>query len=560
MSNVVEHAARAETSVVAEPGVARQSSPESSDQSVLEAQYLDGLREVEEGELLKGHVVAVGDSEVVVDIGYKSEGVINREEFLGPSGEITVKAGDEVYVYLERKEGFDGEVVLSYAKAARMRTWETVLEAFEKDLPVDATVLRRVKGGLMVDVGGVEAFLPGSQVALKTVPNLDQYIGQIFPVRILKLNKRRSNVVVSRRILLEEDNARKREDVFATIAPGQLRKGVVKTLTSYGAFVDLGGVDGLLHITDMSWGRISHPSQVIKPEQEIEMMVLAVDKEKGKVSLGLKQRTPDPWSNIDQAYSVGQICEGTVTSLTEYGAFVRLQDGVEGLVHVSELTWGRKIKHPSEVVKAGSTVTVKLISLDGKAKRISLSLRQAESDPWDTVPERYPVGKKIEGTVRGLAEFGAFIEVEEGIEGLVHISDLTWSKKTKHPSEVLKRGDPVSVVVLGSDRGQRRLSLGVKQLQDDPWANIHEKYRVGIVTKAVITNITNFGAFAALDDVIEGLIPLVHLSARTFKKPEDVVQVGQEVMVKVTKIQPQAHKIALSIRLAGQEADRESSG
>jgi len=527
---------------------------EAQGEGALDEQFLGGLKEIEEGELMKGHVVAIGPGEVVVDIGYKSEGVIPRTEFLGPNGEMLVKPGDEIYVYLERKEGFDGEVVLSFAKAARMQTWEKVFQAFEKVEPIDAAVLRRVKGGLMVDLGGVEAFLPGSQVGLKTVANLDQYIGQTFPVQILKLNKRRSNVVVSRRTLLEVEHSKKREDTFTTLEPGQLRKGTVKTLTAYGAFVDLGGVDGLLHITDMSWGRIAHPSQILKPEQEIEVAILAVDREKGNVSLGLKQRTTDPWLDVEQRYVVGSLYQGVITTLAEYGAFVQLQDGVEGLVHISELAWGRKIKHPSEIVKTDQKVTVKLLNLDAKAKRISLSLRQAESDPWDAVPDRYPVGTKLAGTVRGLADFGAFVEVEEGIEGLVHISDLTWSKKVKHPGELLNKGDKIEVVVLGTDRAQRRLSLGVKQLQEDPWNAIHGLYRVGMVVKATITNITNFGAFAALDDRIEGLIPLAHISAKVFKKPEDVVQPGQEVMVKVTKIQPQAHNIALSIRLADQES------
>ncbi|MEK7477304.1 MAG: 30S ribosomal protein S1 [Candidatus Coatesbacteria bacterium] len=520
----------------------------------FEEQFLGGLREVEEGELLKGHVVAIGEAEVVVDIGYKSEGVIPRAEFTDPLGKITVKPGDEIYVYLERKEGFDGEVRISFAKAERMRTWEKVLEAFEKQTPIDATLLRRVKGGLMADLGGVEAFLPGSQVALKSVANLDQFIGKTYPVQVLKLNKRRSNVVVSRRTLLETQTAKMREELMTTIQPGDRRKGVVKTLTAYGAFVDLGGVDGLLHITDMSWGRLAHPSQILKAEQEIEVVILAVDREKGKVSLGLKQKNPDPWTVVEQNYQAGQVYSGTVTSLAEYGAFVQLEEGVEGLVHVSELAWGHKIKSASEVVQPGQSVKIKLLSLDPKAKRVSLSLRQAESDPWSLVADRYPVGARVQGLVRGLADFGAFVEVEEGVEGLVHISDLAWSRKVKHPSSLLKKGDKVDVVVLGSDKAARRLSLGMKQLQADPWNLVQTTYRVGQEVKATITNVTSFGAFAALDDVIEGLIPLAHLSAKTFKKPEEVVQPGQEVMVKVTKIQPQAHKIALSIRLASQDS------
>ena len=520
----------------------------------FDADFMEAMNEVEEGEMMKGHVVAINPNEIVVDVGYKSEGVIPRSEFLGPNGELTVKVGDEVNVYLERKEGYDGEVVLSYMKAARMAVWDKVFAAHEAGSTVDATVLRRVKGGLMVDLGGLEAFLPGSQVALKTTSNLDQFIGVTFPVQVIKLNKRRANVVVSRRALLEVETGKQREELMATIAPGDVRKGTVKTLTAYGAFVDLGGVDGLLHITDMSWGRLAHPSQVLQPEQEIEVAVLAVDKEKGKVSLGLKQRSKDPWLDIEARYTVGQLYPGTITTLAEYGAFVQLEDGVEGLVHVSEIAWGRKLKHPSEAVKAGQSVTVKLLNLDPRAKRLSLSIRQAESDPWDRVGEKYPVGARLAGTVRGLAEFGAFVEVEEGIEGLVHISDLTWSRKVRHPSALLKKGDRVDVVVLGSDRAQRRLSLGMKQLQADPWTTVHITYRVGQVVTATITNVTSFGAFAALDDMIEGLIPLAHLSGSEFKKPEEVVTVGQEIPVKITKIQPQARKIALSIRLANQES------
>jgi len=522
--------------------------PGSGAEDGLEGMYVDTLREVQEGELMTGHVVAVNQEEVVVDVGYKSEGVIKRSEFTGP-----VKVGDEVFVYLERKEGEDGELILSYAKAERMRTWDKVITSHEKGTPVDAHVLRRVKGGLTVDMGGIEAFLPGSQVALKTLSNLEQFVGQTFPVRVLKLNKRRANVVVSRRALLEEDTANKREELLKTIQPGQALKGVVKTITPYGAFVDLGGLDGLLHITDMSWGRLAHPSQLLKAEQEIEVKILTVDAEKGKVSLGLKQKSADPWLEIETRYKAGEIYEGTVSSLTEYGAFIHLEDGVEGLVHISELAWGRKVKHPDEVMKAGDKVKVKVLAVDPKAKRISLSVRQAESDPWSTVVEKYKVGTKVEGIVRGVADFGVFVEVEEGIEGLVHISDLTWSRKVRHPSELVKKGDKVEVIVLSSDPVQRRLSLGMKHLQSDPWAAIHEKYRVGMEVKAVITNTASFGAFAALDDEIEGLIPLAHLSNKAIKKAEDAVQVGQEIMVKITKIQPSAHKIALSAKLASQE-------
>ncbi len=520
----------------------------------LESQFLDGLHEVEEGELVKGTVVSIGPEDVVVDIGYKSEGVIPRVEFIGPGGEVTVTPGQEIHVYLERREGYDGEVILSFARAARMRTWDTVLKAFEQETPIDATVLRRVKGGMMVDLGGIEAFLPGSQVGLKTVADLEQFVGKTFPVRILKLNKRRANVVVSRRALLEVTTAKARDELLASIEPGERRTGTVKTLTAYGAFVDLGGLDGLLHITDMSWGRLTHPSQVLRVEQVIEVMVLTVDREKGKISLGIKQCQADPWTRVTEMFTPGQIYEGTVTTVADYGAFIQLAEGLEGLIHVSEVAWGRRVRHPSEVMAPGKRVRVKLLSMDPAAKRLSLSLRQAESDPWATVPDRYPVGMKLKGTVRGLAEFGAFVEVEEGIEGLVHISDLSWSRKTRSPGALLKKGDTVDVVVLGSDRQQRRLSLGIKQLQPDPWLTVAELYHVGQTLKAVITNVTGFGAFAALDDTIEGLIPLGHLSAKPFKKPEDVAQPGQEVMVKVTRIQPALHKIALSVRLAGQES------
>ena len=520
------------------------------DGAPFDPDFFEAMHELEEGELLKGHVVAIHATEIVVDVGYKSEGVIPRSEFLSPTGELTVKVGDEVHVYLERKEGYDGEVVLSHAKAARMQVWDKVTAAHEGNTTLDATVLRRVKGGLMVDLGGLEAFLPGSQVALKTTSNLDQFLGVTFPVQVIKLNKRRANVVVSRRSLLEVETSKQREELMATIAPGDVRKGVVKTLTAYGAFVDLGGVDGLLHITDMSWGRLAHPSQVLKPEQEIEVAILAVDKDKGKVSLGLKQRSKDPWLDVEARYRNGELYPGIVSTLAEYGAFVQLEDGVEGLVHVSEIAWGRKLKHPSEAVKSGDPVRVKLLNLDTRAKRLSLSIRQAESDPWDSVPGKYPVGARLAGTVRGLADFGAFVEVEDGIEGLVHISDLTWSRKVRHPSALLTKGDRVDVVVLGSDPGARRLSLGMKQLQADPWTTVHITYRVGQVVNATITNITGFGAFAALDDMIEGLIPLAQLSDTPFKKPEEVVTVGAEVPVKITKIQPQARKIALSLRLA----------
>lgn len=538
---------------VSQPGAGAPAA-EPHEGGALDSQFLDAMREVEEGELVKGIVVSIGAEDVVVDIGYKSEGVIPRHEFLDPAGALLVSPGQEIHVYLERREGYDGEVLLSYARAARMRTWDKVLQAFEGEMPVEATVLRRVKGGLMVDLGGLEAFLPGSQVGLKTVSDLDQFVGRTLPVRILKLNKRRANVVVSRRALLEVDGARAREDLLATLQPGERRSGIVKTLTAYGAFIDLGGVDGLLHITDMSWGRLTHPSQVLKVEQTVEVAVLAVDREKGKISLGLKQCQPDPWTLVNERFTAGAVYEGSVTTLADYGAFIQLAPGLEGLVHVSEVAWGRRVRHPGEVLAAGQTVKVKVLSMDPAAKRMSLSIRQAESDPWETVPERYPVGMKLRGTVRGLAEFGAFIEVEEGIEGLVHLSDLSWSRKTRSPAALLKRGDTVDVVVLGSDRVQRRLSLGIKQLQPDPWLTVPDRYRVGETVPAVITNVTSFGAFAALDDHIEGLVPLAHLSSRPFQRPDDVVAPGQQVWVKVTRIQPALHKIALSIRLAVPDA------
>ena len=550
MANVADNNSAGQISTQAEV------TPGRTDATESKGLYDGSFREIEEGELVKGKVVAINSAEVVVDIGYKSEGLIDRAEFLNFKGELSVKAGDEVYVYLERKEGIDGEVILSHAKAEKIRTWEKVIEAFEKGILLDATVLRRVKGGLMVDLGGLEAFLPGSQVSLRNVSNLDQYLDRVFPIKVIKVNKRRSNVVVSRRALLEDEETHKRDDLFSTIEVGQIRKGVVKTITAYGAFVDLGGVDGLLHITDMSWGRISHPSQLIKTDLEIEVMVLSVDKEKAKISLGLKQRKQDPWIDVENRYKPGEIYQGTVSTTTEYGVFVLLEEGVEGLIHISEIAWGKKIKHPSEVVKPGDGISVKVISVDSKQKRISLSLRQAESDPWATVSDQYPVGAKLSGVVRGLANFGAFVEVAEGVEGLVHISDLTWSKKVKHPSEALKRGDTVEVVVLGSDPIQRRLSLGMKQLQADPWLSIHEKYRVGMETKAVVTNVTTFGIFAALDDEIEGLTPLSQVSLKPGKKIEDSIQIGDELIVKITKIQPHAHKIALSARLAEQEKDQ----
>ena len=510
--------------------------------------YEESLRDILEGDIVKGTILEVRDDVVMVDIGYKSEGLISLREFRGPSGEMTAKVGDVVDVYLEQREDSDGLIVLSREKAEKIKIWEELSEVYEKGGPISGTILGRTKGGLIVDIG-VRAFLPGSQVDLRPVRDLDKLIGKAFPMKIIKLNQKRGNIVLSRRELLEEERKHLKEETLATLGEGKHIKGKIKNITEYGAFVDLGGLDGLLHITDMSWGRIGHPSELFQVGDEIEVVVLKFDRTNERVSLGYKQRLPDPWEAVEQRYPVGTKFKGKVVSMTDYGAFIELEQGVEGLVHISEMSWTQRVKHPSKVVAIGDMIEVVVLDVDRANKRISLGMRQAEPNPWNFIEERYPVGTRVEGRVRNLADFGAFVELEEGIDGLIHISDMSWTKRVRHPSEVLKKGEKVEAIVLHVDKANHRISLGLKQVQQDPWqSSVPEKYRVGMDVQGKVIRTTDFGAFVELEDGVEGLLHVSELSHERVNKPEDVVQVGQDLTLKVIKLDPEERKIGLSLR------------
>ncbi len=541
---MTSHSVQSEVPYSTNPEEAESSGPSAEMREIYER----SVRDIVEGEIVKGTILEVKEDAVLVDIGYKSEGLISLREFRAPSGEITVKVGDVVDVYLEQKEDSEGLIVLSREKAEKIKIWDELSRVYEQGGAITGTILGRTKGGLIVDIG-VRAFLPGSQVDLRPVRDLDKLIGKGFPMKIIKLNQKRGNIVLSRRELLEEERKQLKEATLASLAEGRRIKGKIKNITEYGAFVDLGGLDGLLHITDMSWGRVGHPSELFQVGDEIEVVVLKFDRSNERVSLGYKQRLPDPWEAVEQRYPVGAKLKGKVVSLTDYGAFVELEEGIEGLVHISEMSWTQRVKHPSKVVAIGDTVDVVVLDVDRGNKRISLGMRQAEPNPWNFIEERYPVGTRVEGRVRNLADFGAFVELEEGIDGLIHISDMSWTKRVRHPSEILKKGEKVEAIVLHVDKANHRISLGLKQIQQDPWQSlVLEKYRVGIDVKGKVVRTTDFGAFVELEDGVEGLLHVSELSQDRVNKPEDVVQVGQELTLKVIKLDPEERKIGLSLR------------
>jgi len=535
---------QSEASFSTDPEEAERSGPSAEMREI----YEQSVRDIVEGEIVKGTILEVKDDAVLVDIGYKSEGLIPLREFRTPSGEVTIKVGDVVDVYLEQKEDSEGLIVLSREKAEKIKIWDELSRVYDTGGAITGTILGRTKGGLIVDIG-VRAFLPGSQVDLRPVRDLDKLIGKAFPMKIIKLNQKRGNIVLSRRELLEEERKHLKEQTLANLTEGLRIKGKVKNITEYGAFVDLGGLDGLLHITDMSWGRVGHPSELFQVGDEVVVVVLKFDRANERVSLGYKQRLPDPWEAVEQKYPIGSKLKGKVVSLTDYGAFVELEEGVEGLVHISEMSWTQRVKHPSKVVAIGDGVEVVVLDVDRGNKRISLGMRQAEPNPWNFIEERYPVGTRLEGRVRNLADFGAFVELEEGIDGLIHISDMSWTKRVRHPSEILKKGEKVEAIVLHVDKANHRISLGLKQIQQDPWqAAVPEKYRVGMDVKGKVVRTTDFGAFVELEDGVEGLLHVSELSHDRVNKPEDVVQVGQELTLKVIKLDPEERKIGLSLR------------
>jgi small subunit ribosomal protein S1 len=533
-----------------EPGEGAAPDPEEFER--LLDMYDVSFKNFAEGEVVKGVVLQVSDSEVIVDVGYKSEGIIPVDEFRDETGKISIKVGDTVDVLLEKTEDKEGYVVLSKEKAEKMKVWDDVERAYQERRVVTGRVIERVKGGLAVDIG-VRAFLPGSQVDLRPVRNLDSLKGQELRMRVIKVNKKRGNIVLSRKAVLEEENAEKKRDTLETLEEGKVLMGTVKNITEYGAFVDLGGIDGLLHITDMSWGRINHPSEVLNVGEEIKVQVLKFDRESERVSLGYKQLKADPWTTATLKYPTGSRVKGKVVSLTDYGAFVELEQGVEGLIHVSEMSWSKKVKHPSKILTVGQEVECVVLGIDQEAHRISLGLKQIESNPWQELADKYPVGAKIRGKVRNLTEFGAFVEVEEGIDGLIHISDLSWTKRVKHPSEVLKKGDTVEAVVLNIDAENQRLSLGLKQLATDMWDEFFAHHKVGDIVEGKIVRLTNFGAFVELAEGIEGLVHVSELDEKRVDKPEEQFKVGDTYPMKIIKINEGEKKIGLSIKAVKQD-------
>lgn len=496
------------------------------------------------GSILKGKIVEITKDHVVIDVGLKSEGLVPIEEFSDPS---QVYLDADVEVLLDQAEDDNGQIVLSREKAERLRQWEYILEHCEEGSIVKGRVLRKVKGGLMVDIG-MEAFLPGSQIDNKRIKNLDDYLGKTYEFKILKINIDRKNVVVSRRELLEAERISKKVEVLEHIKPGDIREGIVKNITDFGVFLDLDGIDGLLHITDMTWKRIKHPSEMIQLGQKLEVMILSVDKDKGRVALGLKQKGPNPWDQIEQKYPPGTRVKGKIVNLLPYGAFIEIEPGIEGLIHVSEMSWVKNITDPSEVVKKGDEVEAIVLSVQKEEGKISLGIKQTEHNPWDDVEKKYPMNHNVKAEIRTLTNYGAFVELEPGVEGLIHISDLSWIKKVSHPSEILRKGDIVDAIILSVDKESKKITLGVKQLSTNPWESIEKTMPVGSLVKGKVTKITAFGAFVELDSGIEGLIHVTELSDQAFGKVEDVVAKGDDVVAKVIKLDPEHKKIALSIK------------
>ena len=519
--------------------------------------FTKGPESVKEGELAKGKVLAIDDDYVTVDVGFKSEGMIASWEFMEEDGTMLIGVGDEVEVLVEDAEDEEGRVVLSKEKAERLKVWDEISKAYEREESVEGTIVARVKGGLSVDIG-VKAFLPGSQVDLRPVRNLDGMIGDRAQFRIIKFNKRRGNIVLSRRALLETERRQMRETTLATLSTDQILDGVIKNLTDYGAFIDLGGIDGLLHITDMSWGRINHPSELFNVGDEIKVKILKFDPESERVSLGLKQIQPDPWVDAALRYPLGKRLEGKVVSLTDYGAFIELEAGIEGLVHVSEMSWTKRIKHPSKVVSTGDDVEAVVLDVDEQNRKISLGMKQTEENPWTLIEEQYPVGTKVSGTVRNITNFGVFIGLDEGIDGLVHVSDISWTEQVKHPSEKFEKGDEVNAVVLKIDKENEKFSLGVKQLEPNPWDGISKKFGVGSEVTGPVTSVTDFGVFVRLEDGIDGLVYSSELAAERLENPSDHFKPGQEVTALVVKVEPEEQKVSLSIRALSDKEERKA--
>ena len=508
--------------------------------------------EISEGEVVKGRVVKITDQNVIIDVGFKSEGIVAISEF--KDGEkVTVNPGDEIDVYVKQLENSEGYVELSRADAVRMQSWEQIEQAYKQGTNIIARVTDRIKGGLRVDVGGIQAFLPGSQVDVRPVRNLDSFRNKEIEVRVLKVNKKRGNIVLSRKTVLEEMINGKKSETLKNLEEGIIVEGQVKNITEYGAFIDLGGLDGLLHITDMSWGRIQNPNEIFKVGENVQVKVLKFDRDKERVSLGYKQLIPDPWATTVERFPVGSRVKGKVVSITDYGAFIEIEPGIEGLVHVSEMTWSKRVKHPSKLLSVGQEVEAQVLEVDSNNRRISLGIKQIEPNPWETLQERYGVGTRVKGRVRNLTDFGAFIEIEDGIDGLVHVSDISWTKRIKHPSEALKKNQEVEAVITAIDVENRRLSLSIKDLEPNAWDKFFDMHHLGDVVTGKVTRFANFGAFVELEDGIEGLCHVSELSDNHVDKPEDAVKQGQTLQFKILKMDREARKIGLSARAVGKD-------
>ncbi len=524
-----------------------QDSQENESMEELMSMYEESFKRFAEGEVVKGRIISVDKDHVLVDIGYKSEGQIRIHEFRDENGEIKAEIGDEIEVMVEWWDDEEERVVLSKEKAANVKVWEEIKRVYDADETMPGTIQSRVKGGFSVDIG-VQAFLPGSQADLRPIRNLDDLVGKSFEFKILKYNRKRSNIVLSRRVILEAEREAKRAATLASIHEGKVVDGTVKNITEYGVFVDLGGVDGLLHITDISWGRVKHPSELFSIGDEITVKILNLDLEKERVSLGMKQLSEDPWTHAAENYPVGTHVVGRVVSLTDYGAFVELEEGIEGLIHVSEMSWTRKVRHPSKVVSIGEEVQAVVLDIKPDSRRISLGMKQVKPNPWDVIAEKYPVGTTIEGRIKNITDFGLFIGIDEGIDGLVHISDISWTKRIKHPSEIFKKGDVVQAIVLDIEKGNERFSLGIKQLADDPWKTVAERYEVGKEITGTITNLTDFGIFVELEEGIEGLIHVSEISKEKIKTPVGMYNIGDLITAKVMNINSDERRIGLSIK------------
>jgi small subunit ribosomal protein S1 len=518
--------------------------------------FEESLRPVKPGDVVTGRIVSVGRDQVTVDIGYKSEGQIPISEFTTRDGEVTVHEGDEIDVFFDGEDAEHGGILLSRSRAEQAKVWRDIEAAFQNNGVVEGVIVGKVKGGLKVDVG-VPAFLPGSHADLRPARNLDRYISQRGHFAVLKFNRARGNVVVSRRAVMEKERAQLKQETLKVLEEGVILEGIVKNITDYGAFVDLGGIDGLLHVTDMSWGRVNKPADVVNVGDRARVVVLKYDPERGRVSLGMKQIMPDPWASVADRYPIGAKVHGKVVSLADYGAFIELEPGIEGLVHVSEMSWTKRVTHPSKVLEAGQEVDVMVLDVDTANRRISLGLKQAEPNPWEMVRINHPIGSRIKGPVKNLTDFGVFIGVEEGIDGLVHISDLHWTKKVRHPSELFQKGDEVEAVVLGIDVDNERISLGVKQLSEDPWAIMHQRYPIGAKVKGKVTSVTDFGVFMEVEEGIEGLIHVSQLSMERVDKPQTLFSPGQELEAEVTAVDSRDRKIALSIKALRKSEERE---